>query len=206
MEKNTKKNNKEMDVVFLLDRSGSMSNCVEDTIGGYNTYLAKERKNKYKTNITTILFDDNYEVLYSREDIKNVKDLTNDEYYARGCTALLDAVGKTITDISKKAKDNKVLFIITTDGLENASREYTKDKVRKLIEKHNNWEFIFLGADINAYQEGASIGIKKSNIANYSKSKKGIGTMFDCLEESTCMLRECATLNSSWKKELESQE
>lgn len=206
MEKNTKKNNKEMDVVFLLDRSGSMSNCVEDTIGGYNTYLDKERKNKYKTNITTILFDDAYEVLYSREDIKNVKNLTNNEYYARGCTALLDAVGKTITDISKKAKDNKVLFIITTDGLENASREYTKDKVRKLIEKHSNWEFIFLGADINAYQEGASIGIKKSNIANYSKSKKGIGTMFDCLEESTCMLRECATLNSSWKKELESQE
>ncbi|HAB67539.1 MAG TPA: VWA domain-containing protein [Firmicutes bacterium] len=199
------KNNQEIDVVFLLDRSGSMSNCTEDTIGGYNSYLEKERKNKFKTNITTILFDDKYDVLYSREDVKNVNNLTNKEYYARGCTALLDAIGKTINDISTKVKDNKVLFIITTDGLENASKEYDKKKIKSLIKKHKDWEFIYLGANIDSYAEGSSIGIKTSNISNYTKSKKGIGMMFDCLEETTCMYMKSNTIDESWKNKLDNK-
>ena len=112
---------KELDVVFLLDRSGSMQGSELDTIGGYNSYLSKQTKNKFNTKITTVLFDDQYEILHDRKDIKEVKDITEKEYYVRGCTALLDAIGKTINNLDKKVKDNKVLFVITTDGLENAS-------------------------------------------------------------------------------------
>ena len=157
--------NKEMEVVFLLDRSGSMRGMEDDTIGGYNSYLEKQRKNN-NTKITTVLFDDQYEVLKMREDIKNVKNITSDEYYVRGCTALYDAIGKTIKTIEHSVKDNKVLFIITTDGLENASVEYDKKSISKLINKHNDWEFMYIGANIDSYAEGQSIGIKAGNIAN----------------------------------------
>lgn len=203
MKKNNSKKIKEMDVVFLLDRSGSMQGSELDTIGGYNSYLDNQRKNKYNTKITTVLFDDQYEVLHNRVDIKNVNNLTNKEYYVRGCTALLDAIGKTINSLDKKVKDNKVLFVITTDGLENASKEYNKDKIKSLIEQHSNWEFIYIGANIDAYNEGTSIGIPRKNISNYSKSKKGTDTLF----RSINYLSECMSIgesfDESWKKELE---
>lgn len=195
-----KKNLKEMDVVFLLDRSGSMSGSESDTIGGYNSFLEKQRKNKYKTYITTILFDDRYEVLHDRVDAKDVKDITSDDYYVRGCTALYDAIGKTINNIEKKAKN--VIFVITTDGLENASREYTKDKVKKLIEKHDNWEFMYIGADIDSYAGGASIGIRKENIANYKKDKKGTSLLFESVNDfQECLYKGEST--SMWKQKLD---
>lgn len=194
---------KELDVVFLLDRSGSMQGSELDTIGGYNSYLEKQRKNKYNTKITTVLFDDQYELLHNREDIKSVNNLTEKEYYVRGCTALLDAIGKTINNLDKKVKDNKVLFVITTDGLENASKEYNKEKIKQLIESHSNWEFIYIGANIDSYHEGASIGITKKNISNYSKSKKGTDMLF----RSINYLSDCMSMNEefteSWKKKLE---
>ena len=116
----------ETDVVFLLDRSGSMGGIENDTIGGYNSYLDSQRKNPVK--VTTVLFDDKYEMLYDRVDIKNVNKMTNKEYYVRGCTALLDAIGRTINYMDSKGA-KKVLFVITTDGLENASKEFKKDKI-----------------------------------------------------------------------------
>ena len=194
---------KELDVVFLLDRSGSMQGSELDTIGGYNSYLSKQRKNKFNTKITTVLFDDQYEILHDRKDIKEVKDITEKEYYVRGCTALLDAIGKTINNLDKKVKDNKVLFVITTDGLENTSKEYNKDKIKTLIEQHYNWEFIYIGANIDSYGEGASIGIPRQNISNYSKSKKGTDTLFrsiNYLSECMCMDK---SFGNSWKEELE---
>lgn len=194
---------KELDVVFLLDRSGSMQGSETDTIGGYNSYLEQQRKNKFNTKITTVLFDDQYEILHNRKSIQDVNNLTEKEYFVRGCTALLDAIGKTINNLDKKVKDNKVLFVITTDGLENASREYNKDKIKSLIEKHSNWEFIYIGADIDSYGEGTSIGIPRKNISNYSKSKKGTDTLFKSINYlSRCMCMD-ESFDESWKEELE---
>ena len=191
----------ELDIVFILDKSGSMAGSEKDTIGGYNSFIAKERKNNTNSKVTTILFDNNYEKLYDRVNISNIKKLTEKEYSVGGCTALYDAIGNTITDLDKKHPE-KVLFVITTDGEENASREYNKSNIKKLIETHKNYEFIFLGAGIDSYREGESIGIRKENISNYSKSKKGISNMFAAVGRASEMMCE-DSLNSSWKENLE---
>ncbi len=195
-----KKNNEEMDIVFLLDRSGSMGGTEDDTIGGYNSYLNSQRKNNVK--ITTILFDDKYEVINNRTNISEVNNLTRDDYYVRGSTALLDAIGKSINYIDSK-KSKKALFIITTDGYENSSIEYTKDKIKEMIKSHINYEFMYIGADIDSYSEGASLGISRNNISSYRKDKRGISKLFkavsDVSEEFYC----CDKIDTSWKKELE---
>lgn len=196
------KKTKSLDIVFLLDRSGSMAGSESDTIGGYNSYLEKQRKNKINTKITTVLFDNEYEILHERTDIKEVQKITEKEYYVRGCTALLDAIGKTIINIDRKVKNNKVLFIITTDGLENASREFTKEKIKSLIELHPNWEFLYIGANIDSYKEGASLGIKSQNIANYNKNKKGTENLYESINFATKCLVEDEQLSESWKVKL----
>lgn len=196
------KKNIELDIVFILDKSGSMLGSEKDTIGGYNSFLSKERKNNTNSKVTTVLFDTNYKKLYDRVNISNVKKLTEEEYYVGGCTALYDAIGKTITDLDRK-HPKKVLFVITTDGLENASREFSKGNIKKLIETHKNYEFIFLGAGIDSYSEGESLGIRRDNISNYSKSKKGISNMFKAVGKASEMMCESTSLNSSWKNELD---
>ena len=198
-----KNNKKEMDVVFLLDRSGSMYNSVSDTIGGYNSYLEDQRKKNINIKITTVLFDDKYEFLYKRKSIKDVKNLTETEYYVRGCTALLDAIGKTISELDKTSKDGKVLFIITTDGLENASVEYKKSDIKELIKKHQNWEFLYLGANIDSYSEGQSIGISSKNISNYQKSKKGFQQVFSSFAKASDCMIAGEDLDESWKENIE---
>ena len=195
-----KRKNDILDVVFLLDRSGSMANCEKDTIGGYNSYLKKQRKNK-NTLITTILFDNEYEVLTERKPVSEVKDITEKEYFVRGCTALNDAIGKAIISLEQN-NPNKVLFIITTDGLENASTEFRKKDIKALIEKHSNWNFLYIGANIDSYAEGHNIGITKDNIANYTQDKKGIKKLYRSLSKATCMMED-NSFNGSWKKELE---
>lgn len=193
---------KETDIIFILDRSGSMGGIESDTIGGFNSFINKHKKNN-NTKVTTVLFDDKYEVLYERKPIEKVKKLTPKEYYVRGCTALMDAIGKTINTIDKKVKDNKVLFVITTDGLENASQEYDKKKITELISKHPNWEFIYIGADIDSVKEASSIGISASNTANYRKSRKGVNTLFDSIGRAfECVYSE-ERLASNWKENLD---
>lgn len=194
--------NENLDIIFLIDRSGSMSGSEEDTIGGFNSYIKRERDKGFETKVTTVLFDDQYEILYKRKDIKEVENLTDKEYYVRGMTTLYDAIGKTINLLDKEI-DNKVLFVIMTDGMENDSREYSKQQITNLIESHN-WEFIFIGADIDSYAEARNIGIKKSRVANYEKSKRGVGKLYDVIENVTCCMREDVDLdNANWKKDLE---
>lgn len=189
-----------MDIVFLLDRSGSMSGMESDTIGGFNSYLKKMKNSNAK--VTTVLFDDKYEMIMDRENISDVKYLDNNTYYTRGSTALLDAIGKTIKYIDKKGS-SKVLFIITTDGYENASREYTRAQIKELIQGHDKWEFIYLGADIDSYSEASMIGIKKERTSNYSKSSKGLSKLFSNLEDLSVMYESKSCISDNWKDGLE---
>jgi uncharacterized protein with von Willebrand factor type A (vWA) domain len=157
----------EMDLFFILDRSGSMSGSERDTINGFNAFIEKQAVKKQNIRVTTILFDDKYQVLYSRKPISEVEALTEKEYYVRGCTALLDSIGKTVN--SYKNEVGSAMCIITSDGYENASREYDRDQIRRIIE-NCGWEFVFIGADIDSYAEASRIGIRKSRVANYNKT------------------------------------
>ena len=175
------------EIIFLLDRSGSMAGLESDTIGGFNAFIEKERQLEGETIVTAVLFDDRYEILWNGIDA-NKAILTDKEYYVRGSTALLDAVGKTILDVgyrlsktSEETRPGKVIFVITTDGLENSSREFSYKKVKELI-KHQqekyNWEFIFLGANIDAAKEAGNIGICKDNAYSFEASKAGVEKMY----------------------------
>ena len=197
--------NKITDIVFLLDRSGSMSGLESDTIGGYNSFIKEQKKIEGKVYLTTVLFDNDYEVLHDRIDIQKVKNLTNKDYFVRGSTALLDAIGITINNIKKQAKDHKVIFVITTDGMENVSREYTKDKIKKMIKQNKNFEFIYLGANIDSYSEGASIGIDRTHIANYKASEKGTKSMFRGLGKAIYGCAMDMELSESWKEDIEKE-
>ena len=195
-----KKNEQELNIVFLLDRSGSMHGIEEDTIGGYNSYIKSQKQNNAK--VTTVLFDDKYEFLTKNTPISKIKKLTNNEYYTRGSTALLDAIGKSISYMDELNK-KKVIFIITTDGYENSSTMYNKQEIKKLIEEHKSWEFIYVGANIDSYEEGAKLGIRKTNIANYQKNKHGISKMYASLGRASNMYCKEECLDESWKAELE---
>ncbi len=181
------------EIIFLLDRSGSMAGLESDTIGGFNAFVDRQKKLEGKTIVTTVLFDDQYEILWNGIDAEKIK-LTEDLYNVRGCTALLDAVGKTIIDVgyrlsqtNEENRPEKVIFVITTDGFENASREFTYKKVKELI-KHQqekyNWEFIFLGANIDAEKEADSLGISLENAYSFEASEKGVEIMYNMVSEA----------------------
>jgi uncharacterized protein YegL len=181
------------EIIFLLDRSGSMAGLESDTIGGFNALIKKQSQLEGETLVTTVLFDDEYEVLWEGLPVSKVK-LTEKEYYVRGCTALLDAVGKTILDVgyrfskaSEKLKPGKVIVVITTDGQENASKEFTYKKVKELIrhqQEKYNWEFIFMGANIDVAKEAESIGITLDNAYNFEASEKGVEVMYNIVSEA----------------------
>ena len=165
------------ELVFILDRSGSMGGMEKDTIGGFNSMLDKQRKETGEAVVSTVLFDNEIEVIHDRVSISNVQNLTDKDYFVRGCTALLDAVGGAIHHIGnvhkyarKEDVPEKTLFIITTDGMENSSRKYTYEKVKSMIAKQKKkygWEFLFLGANIDAIQEAGRFGIDASHAVNY---------------------------------------
>jgi uncharacterized protein YegL len=180
------------EIIFVLDRSGSMSGLESDTIGGFNSLVRKQCQLEGETILTTVLFDDKYEVLWNGVDAKQVE-LTEKEYFVRGTTALLDAVGKTILDVdnrlkysSEERKPEKVLFVITTDGLENASREFSYQKIHQMIterqEKHG-WDFMFLGANIDVSAEASNLGINQASAYNFESTNDGVAKMYDSLNE-----------------------
>lgn len=191
------------EVVFILDRSGSMGGLEADTIGGYNSMMEKQKKEEGEAVISTILFDDKVEVLHDRKNIGDVPQMTDKEYYVRGCTALLDAVGGAIHHISKTQKElpdeerpDKTLFIITTDGLENSSKKYDYEKVKKMVEKKkkkNNWEFIFLGANIDAVEVAGRFGVAKNRAVRYQCDSAGTALNFEILGKMVSKARKCSS-------------
>ena len=201
------------EIVFILDRSGSMSGLEKDTIGGFNSLIDKQKQEKGDAIISTVLFDHEQEVLHDRKDLMNIKPLTEKDYYVRGSTALLDAIGNSIHHIGnvhkyarKEDVPNKTLFIITTDGMENSSRKYTYEKVNKMIKRQQekyNWEFIFLGANIDAIEVASKMGISEERAANFICDEKGTELNYQVLNEAVAQVRQAKCLKSNWKEQIE---
>ena len=189
------------EVVFILDRSGSMSGLEADTIGGFNSMIAKQKKEEGEAYISTVLFDDQTEVLYDRVPIHRVEPMNDNQYYVRGCTALLDALGGAIHHIGnvhkyarEEDRPEKTLFIITTDGMENASHKYSYDKVKKMVErqkKEYGWEFLFLGANIDAIEVAGRFGIAANRAINYKCDSKGTQLNYEVLSRTVSEFRAC---------------
>lgn len=200
------------ELVFILDKSGSMQGLEKDTIGGFNSAIIKQKELQGECYVTTVLFDNEYELLHDRIDVKAISNITTKEYYVGGTTALLDAIGKTIDKIvnvqRSKAEDyqaEKVIFVIITDGEENSSNEYSSKKVKKQIEyqtQNFNWEFIFLGANIDAVETAQTIGIKSNRAQNFHADEEGVALNFEVMSEAICSMR-CSTLSENWNERLE---
>lgn len=208
------------EIVFILDRSGSMSGLESDTIGGFNSMIAKQQKEEGEAIVSTVLFDDETDVIHDRVAIDEVKKLTEEDYYVRGCTALLDAVGGAIHHIGnvhKYAREEdrpaKTLFVITTDGLENASRHYSFTDVKKLIKRQQekyNWEFLFLGANIDAIEVAGNMGISRDRAANYNCDEVGTALNYQVLEAAVTRVRKCKAADmamtfagGAWKADID---
>ena len=201
------------ELVFILDRSGSMSGLESDTIGGYNSLLEKQRKEVGAATVTTVLFDDQYEMIHDHVAIGKVKDITNKEYFARGMTGLLDAVGKTINHVGNRHKNaldsevpGKTMVVIITDGYENASREFALPQVKQMIERQKEkygWEFLFLGANIDAVTTAAGFGISADRAVTYEADSVGTRMNFDAVADVVDCVRQSAPIARNWKENIE---
>ena len=202
------------ELVMILDRSGSMSGLESDTIGGYNSMLKKQRETEGEVLVSTVLFDDRIEVLYDRVPLTEMPQMTDKEYYVRGCTALLDAVGGAIHHIGnvhkyarEEDRPEKTIFVITTDGLENASRNYDYASVKRMVERQKEkygWEFLFLGANIDAIETAGRFGISADRAANYHSDHEGTALNYEVLSDAICSMRVCAApVGAGWKKRIE---
>ncbi len=201
------------ELVFILDRSGSMSGLESDTIGGFNAMIEKQKKEDGICLVSTVLFDDESKVVHDRVPLEKVKKMTEKDYFVGGCTALLDALGDAINhigNIHKYARHEDVpentMFIITTDGMENASRRYDSDKIKRLIERQKEnygWEFLFIGANIDAVETASRYGISSDRAVNYRCDEQGTGIVFEAISDAVKNVRASAPLKSSWKKNID---
>ena len=201
------------EIVFILDRSGSMSGLETDTIGGFNSMIEKQKKADGEALISTVLFDNFSEVIHDRVDVQKILPMTDKDYTVRGCTALLDAIGGAIHHIGNvhkyaRAEDipEHTLFVITTDGMENASRRYDSDKVKKMIERQKEkygWEFLFLGANIDAVETARHFGIGADRAVNYHADSEGTQLNYEVVSEAICAVRCSAPLGADWKKRID---
>lgn len=201
------------ELVFILDRSGSMGGLESDTIGGFNSLVEKQKKQDGECYVTTVLFDNQIETIHDRVKLSEIEQLTEEEYFVRGCTALVDAIGssiKHIENIHKYARKEDVpehtMFVIITDGMENASHEFTGDKVRKMIEKHkekDGWEFLFIGANIDAVKTARGFGIGEDRAVNYHADKTGTSVVYRAMEKAVGCVRASAPLSNNWCEEID---
>lgn len=209
------KKNERTELVFILDRSGSMSGLEADTIGGYNAMLKRQKEQEGEVTVTTVLFDDRYELLHDRIPLGDLNPITEREYYVRGCTALLDALGETIRKIENvqrhirpEKRADKVLFVITTDGMENASRRYRYEDVRRLVERMKEeygWEFLFLGANIDAIATAGRFGIGADRAVDYHADSEGTTLNFHVVSDVISHFRRpgSAPMGAEWKAPIE---
>ena len=201
------------ELVFILDRSGSMSGLEDDTIGGFNSMIEKQKCEPGEAYVSTVLFDNVSEVIDDRIDIQKIEPLTRNQYYVRGSTALLDAVGSAIHHIGNVHKyarpedrPEKTLFVITTDGMENASRHYSYERVKMMIERNTDkygWEFIFLGANIDATKEAARFGIRADRAANYNADSVGTAVVYEAVCDAVCSDRASKSMSTGWKEKVD---
>ena len=201
------------EMVFILDRSGSMAGLEADTIGGYNSMLKKQKALEGEALVSTVLFDHASTVICDRMPLSKVPEMTEEEYFVRGCTALLDAVGGAIHHIGnvhKYARDEdrpeKTVFVITTDGMENASKTYTYGRVQEMIKRQTEkygWEFLFLGANIDAKAEAGRLGIRERRAVKYQNDKKGTALNYKVVGEAIAELRCCSAISDDWAEEIE---
>ena len=206
-----KKNLTEM--VFILDRSGSMSGLESDTVGGFNAMIEKQKKTDGEAYVSTVLFNTHSKVLHDRVDVQQIRPMTQDDYCVGGCTALLDAVGDAIHHIGnvhkyarEEDRPEKTLFVITTDGMENASRRYSYERIKEMITRQKEkygWEFLFLGANIDAAREAARFGIDADRAANYHADQKGTAVIYDAVCETVCDFRASRPMAAGWKKRID---
>ena len=201
------------ELVFILDRSGSMAGLEGDTIGGFNAMIEKQKREPGEALVSTVLFDNETEVIHDRVDLRKIERLTDREYYVRGCTALLDAVGGAIHHIGnvhkyarEEDRPEKTLFVITTDGMENASRKYSYDRVKMMIQRQQEkygWEFIFLGANIDAAKEAARFGISEDRAVNYHADSTGTAVIYEAVSEAVCSVRACRPMSNNWRRKVD---
>ena len=201
-----------IELVLVLDKSGSMQGLESDTIGGFNSMIEKQKALSTPVDVTAVLFNDTTDVLYTHKNIRLVRPLTDKEYEVGGTTALLDAVGNTILKVERepsvKSRGTKVVFVIITDGLENASAEFSKTKVKQMIsdkQEKAGWDFIYLGANIDAVEEADAIGVKKSNAVTYKNTRKGVRANYDAVSAFVAETAERGDANTSgeWRSYVE---
>lgn len=200
------------ELVFILDRSGSMSGLEGDTIGGFNSMIEKQRRQEGECYVSTVLFDNFSEVIHDRVKLSEIKNMTEDDYYVRGCTALIDAIGSAIhhiANVHKYARPKDVpehtMFVIMTDGMENASRRYSSDKVKKMIEREKEkygWEFLFIGANIDSVETARHFGIGADRSVNYHADHQGTAVVFETVSETVCGFRERKPVSASWGEKI----
>lgn len=201
------------ELVFILDRSGSMAGLESDTIGGFNAMIEKQKKEDGECYISTVLFDNVSEVLHDRVKLTDIRPMTDKEYTVRGCTALIDALGGAIHhigNIHKYARPEDVpehtMFIITTDGMENASQRYSSEQVKRMIERQKEkygWEFLFIGANIDAVETAKRYGINEDRAVNYNADAKGTGILYESVACAVTNVRKCASLDNSWRENID---
>lgn len=204
--------NKATELVFILDKSGSMSDLVQDTIGGFNSLIKKQKGEKNECKVTTVLFDNEMTTLHDRISLDEIGQMTERDYTPYGCTALIDAIGTTIEHIEKihkYAREDDVpentMFVIITDGMENASHIYSSKKVKAMIEKrkkNDNWEFLFIGANIDAVETAKHFGISEDRAVDYRADSRGTGVVYEAVGKAVGRMRRCAPLSASWSEEI----